>query len=643
MTAKSTPNFQETLESVHTWDTSKIVEWVNRLGAPWTNDAVDLVISEHVTGQNLPELIQLDPAGRPVPSSTLTNMCRSKYKSIDAQAFSTAVFALLEKGYLSTVGAVKVDGQIELHDKRVSMVDFAGQIEFMVSHQLLLSSMHTICMIIQPAPSFGRPDSSHSGSWDYWARFLASLGDRRVGSLLLAVSHLDKLDGISMAASRRLMGDAFEEAKLANPSILASPIELDYHNLVQTALTVRNALKGAFEAVAANWWVPRSYDTLSTIVQDEARRCSECHELPIVSRQRFITVVDEYCLAHPLDSELLSNILSDANLFNRAIEYLEATGEIMSVGEQLLIDPIGWFSSFLGHFIKDDLNVSSIQIDKSVLQRGTVCLRDIVEALSHDFESSSSTQGQIHTMMDLLCNLEMCVRLNNGGIETPSTRFLFPCLLPTLESLQDLRSQGVLDNVSAIRGQRFKEINGNLLPPGLFVGLLARMYRRMSLGTFDLQRMWRNCAVLAIKTGLRVIIKCDSPTRIIEIVAYSVNKESLFVGAAKGQASIVVWLAHLVRAYLKGYTQLHFDEVLLCPSLQCHGLNRAGQGFHCFSGTEYSLASGHLLQDHCCISEGCFRFIGKGHQMDKPRLCDENLARCSFCNNVPVFSLREPL
>ena len=641
MTAESTPDFQETLASVHTWPTSKIVEWVNRLGAPWTKDAVDLVISEHITGRNLSGLIQSDPASRSAPSSRLTNMCQSKYKSINAQAFSNAIFALLEKGYLSTVGAVKVDGQIEFHDKRISMVDFAGQIEFMVSHQLLLSSMHTICMIIQPAPSFGRPDSSHFGSWDYWARFLASLGDRRVGSLLLAVSHLDKLDGLSIATSRRLINDAFEEVKIANSSIsMVSPVELDYRNLAQTASTVRNALTSAFEAVAANWWVPRSYDNLSTIVQEEAKRCIESHELPIVSRERFMTVVDEYCRAHPLDSELLSNMRSDANLFKRAIEYLEAIGEIMSVGEQLLIDPIGWFSSFLGQFIKDDLNVSSIQIDKSVLQRGTVCLGDIVEALLHDFES---TQGQIHMMMDLLCDLEMCVRLKNGGAETLTTRFLFPCLLPALESLQDLHSQGFPDDVSAIRGQRFKEITGILLPPGLFVGLLARMYRRMSPGTFDCQRMWKNCAVLTIKTGLRVIIKCDSPNRIIEIVAYAVNKESLFVGAAKGQASIVVWLAHLVRVYLKGYTQLHFDECMLCPSLQCHGMNRACRGIHCFSGAEYRLTPSRLVRDHCCISEGCFRFIGKGHQIDKPRLCEDNLAKCSFCNSVPVFSIREPL
>ena len=644
MTAGSTPNFQETLASVHTWDTSKIVEWVNRLGVHWTNDAVDLVINEHVTGQNLSELIQSDTASRAVPSSRLTHICRSKYKTIDAQAFSRAIFALLEKGYLSTVGAVKIDGQIEFQDKRVSMVDFAGQVEFMASHQLLLSSMHTICMIIQPAPSFGRPDISHSGSWDYWARFLVSLGDRRAGSLLLAVSHLDNLDGISMATARGLVNDEFNEVKLANRSIsMASPLELDYHNLVQTALTVRNALRCAFEAVAASWWIPRSYEKLSAIVQDEAKRCSESHELPILTKQRFLTVVDGYCLDHPLDSELLSNLKSDANLFNRAIEYLEATGEIMSAGEQLLIDPIGWFSSFLGHFIKDDLNVSSIQIDTSVLQRGTICLQDIVDALSHNFESS---QGQIHTMMDLLCDLEMCVRLNNRGTEMPATRFLFPCLLPDLESLQDLRSQGVLDSVfmssvSAIRGQRFKEITG-FLPPGLFAGLLARMYRGMSPGTVDGQRIWKNCAVLTVKTGLRVIIKCDSSTRITEIVAYSVNNESLFVGAAKGQASIVVWLAHLVRVYLKGYTQLHFDECLLCPSLQCYGVNRA-QEFHSFSGAEYSLTRGSMSKNHCCISEGCFRFVGKGHQIDKPRLCDENLARCPFCNNVPVFSLREPL
>ena len=121
------------------------------------------------------------------------------YQKKDGRAIS----ALTVKGCLSTVGIVKVDGTIQLGDRTCSLVDFAGQIEFLVSHQLLLSSTHSLCMIIQLAPSFGKSDDIHSGSWDYWSKFLSSLGgDRRHGSLRLAVSQLDKLvDDRSSASS----------------------------------------------------------------------------------------------------------------------------------------------------------------------------------------------------------------------------------------------------------------------------------------------------------------------------------------------------------------------------------------------------------------------------------------------------------
>ena len=65
--------------------------------------------------------------------------------------------------------------------------------EYLVSHQLLLASLHVLCMVIQPAPSFGQPAHRHHGSWRYWLRFLRALGDRRTGSLLLGVSQVISL------------------------------------------------------------------------------------------------------------------------------------------------------------------------------------------------------------------------------------------------------------------------------------------------------------------------------------------------------------------------------------------------------------------------------------------------------------------
>ena len=116
---------------------------------------------------------------------------------------------------------MKVEGSLQLpmpnyggpiSTRECSLVDFAGQMEYLVSHQLLLASMHTLCVLIQPllpcmhvlttAPdlplsfphrcvliqplgSFTDATNRRHGSWRYWLQFLRALGDRRGKSMLL--------------------------------------------------------------------------------------------------------------------------------------------------------------------------------------------------------------------------------------------------------------------------------------------------------------------------------------------------------------------------------------------------------------------------------------------------------------------------
>jgi hypothetical protein len=151
---------------------------------------------------------------------------------------------------------------IVLGTRTCSMVDFAGQVEFLVSHQLLLSSMHTLCMIIQPAPSFANPDHRHFGSWDYWSRFLSSLGDRRRGSLLLAISQIDKLlvSNNEIESSKDCSIRDFARIKARSSGVISStcPLFLDYSptKIVQTVSNVKAALSSSLDEVGHSWWVP---------------------------------------------------------------------------------------------------------------------------------------------------------------------------------------------------------------------------------------------------------------------------------------------------------------------------------------------------------------------------------------------------
>ena len=57
----------------------------------------------------------------------------------------------------------------------------------------------------------------------------------------------------------------------------------------------------------------------------------------------------------------------------------------------------------------------------------------------------------------------------------------------------------------------------------------------------------------------------DSLSKLVDVLAAAPEAARLFVGAAKGQASVVVWLAHVFRAFVRtSYARLDFDEAWLC-------------------------------------------------------------------------------
>ena len=329
----------------------------------------------------------------------------------------------------------------------------------------------------------------------------------------------------------------------------------------------------------------------------------------------------------------------------------------MQAGNELLIDPIGWFSGFLAHFIKDDLAVSTIQIDPSKLQRGVVNLDTVMEALKHEYTSPSEHIPQV---MALLCGLEMCVPLKTAdtGIDgrlpasasvndsAQPTTYLFPCLLPRLISQSVAGKSASMANLQSIRGHRFRESSG-FIPPGLFAGIMARFYKQFPCGSMHPSRMWNDYVLLEFNhksTGVLVRLNIDSAT--IDVIGWAEQSELLFVGAAKGQASVVIWVAHLIRTMLaQSYSQLNFDEYWLCPNSKCHGID-AGSASE-YHGSEYLLSQRDtrrsIGKSHDCVGSGCFHFLGLGHSVDQVSLRKECIGSCKSCGTSPVFRLRDKI
>ncbi|KAL7482320.1 hypothetical protein ACHAW6_007991 [Cyclotella cf. meneghiniana] len=658
-------NFESSLVPVQEWSIDRVVDWARHLGTAWSADAVRLVVDECISGKDLTKFVDTGAGndnGTFPATQALLNLCSSKYSTINCDTFVRAISALCQKGYLSTVGAVKVDGSVKLGDRTCSIVDFAGQVEFLVSHQLLLSSMHTLCMIIQPAPSFGRPDHHHYGSWDYWSKFLSSLGDRRGGSLLLATSQLDKVTKDDSGGIKNKNHEVGEFARIKKRSFGAiscpGPLKLDYSpdNIMKTISNTKAALSKSLDEVAHSWWVPASYEMLAGILQRASKRKRQNNELPKLTTSELLEEIDEFCAQSVDNSMLLSKMKTDRKLLERAMNYLEAVGDVMQANEWLLIDPIGWFSGFLAHFIKDDLAVSSVQVDAKTLrrQRGIVHLDEIVRALGHDYKSP---QEHVFQIMSLLCGLELCVPLESNqqytaslaNTCTGSVAYLFPCLLPPLKTLSELsnRSTTTSCHVNAIRGHRLREVSG-FLPPGLFVGLLARMYQKMKRGVMHPLRMWRDHAVLVFNNNAtHVLLKLNLDNAIIDVVGWAPENEQLFVGAAKGQACVVFWIVHLIKMFLRSYPQLKFHESWFCPNPRCHGMVGDESNYvsvPCeYGGSEFVLSPSMRARhvSHDCDVEGCWRFLGTGHSLERMKLHPDCIEVCQQCACKPVFTLRD--
>lgn len=303
--------------------------------------------------------------------------------------------------------------------------------------------------------------------------------------------------------------------------------------------------------------------------------------------------------------------------------------------------PIVTLSAFLAHFIKDDLAVSTVQVDTTTLRRqrrGTVDLEDIIDALEHEY---TSPKQHIPQIMNLLCGLEICVPLKEKDSSMGSNEsYLFPCLLPPV-SRSELECWGrrKREDASSVRGHRFRERSG-FIPPGVFPTILARLYQRLERGVMHPSRMWKDCAVLILNNGAtHVVLSCNTEEATIDIIGYAESNEQLFVGAAKGQASVVIWTRHWVKMFLRSYNQLHFEEHWLCPNATCHGIDSS-----CYEGSEFLLTNIKAgPKNHDCDVEGCWRFLGTGHSFERMELHPDNAAACRTCSRPPVFALREKI
>ena len=550
-------HFQGSLTPLCGWDTPMMASWARCLGTEWCQAAAAVIEAHGVQGKDLRPLVVREAGGdehgvgEHRPSEAMEAMVSGALSAAHRQKFAQAIGALLFKGYFSTVGAIKVAGTIPLQGadgsrRECSLVDFAGQMEYLVSHQLLLTTMHALCIVIKPAPSFAAPDAPHGASrrhhesWQYWLRYLRALSKRPTGSLLLAVSQLDRVAGDEAEAAECALIEEFEQLRHELGDGLGdAPLRLDYSpaSAEGSMAAVRQRLSESADSVAQDWWVPQSYERLAAMVRRLLAEMKKARALPVLSRE----VLRRELRAD--GSASLRAMADDPQLLKRGVEYLEAVGDVMTDDrlDVLLLDPVDWFASFLAHFIRDDGNRPAEVV------RGVVSLGDIVAALRHEY---ASPDEQVPEVMALVCKLELCIPHVEAAPGTVA--YLFPCLLPAATA-SDLAAHwpscapsgstaATSSTAPVVRGHRFRAASG-FLPPGLFPGLIARLVRlngRCSPGDPEdcthSSRVWCDAAVLAFREA-RVLLRIDLREATLDIVAAAPADEHHFVGAAKGQVS----------------------------------------------------------------------------------------------------------
>jgi len=191
--------------------------------------------------------------------------------------------------------------------------------------------------------------------------------------------------------------------------------------------------------------------------------------------------------------------------------------------------------------------------------------------------------------------------------------------------------------------------------------------------------MWKNFAVLVFGSSTsngsaRVMLRINLKHALLDIVAAAPTAEQLFVGGAKGQASVVIWMTHLVKMFLRrSYPQLEVEESFLCPSAECNTMiynsedetkdddgdaiaNSDDECFDpclsCFHGAEFPATpekGNRYHGDHCCEADGCWSQLGVGHKIEQmiPKATatitttelHEGLF-CKHCQKVARFALR---
>lgn len=370
------------------------------------------------------------------------------------------------------------------HQVQVEVMDLAGQVEYYVSHQLLLSDVLGLYVVVSQHMQRSSPDSAVSSSagvsarsnafvknpeseaqMRYWLSFLKSMfmQGTRV-PVMLALTQLDQLNqqqlqGLQQHASTvflaglandysppmHLLGCVAlqypdpDEAKgissSSSPPVSWSPSEQD----------LRNQIESQISEMVRNEWIPSSYLQAEEVALQIQSELHKKKALPLMPLDQF----------HDRLRAKTKSFAEDPGLLDRAVSYLHHGGVVFRGhrSEIVVFDPMQWFPEVLSTLIGSESNRPSL-VKKHGSEGGVF---EVKELLSHA-ERVWKCQGvdDVLSVLRLLQGLELCFPLTSKPEDaksdsvaslvpvpslaaTSTSLYLFPCGLNEIN--QQIRDQ----------------------------------------------------------------------------------------------------------------------------------------------------------------------------------------------------------
>jgi len=264
----------------------------------------------------------------------------------------------------------------------------------------------------------------------------------------------------------------------------------------------------------------------------------------------------------------------DSFLLDRAILYLTSQGDIFAPDclNDVLLDPIGWFTEFLAFFIRDD----GKEIVK--FQEGVCSLNDIKDAFQHKYDYKSPDYN-LPKLMSVLCELDLCMQTDAVNV-----RYLFPCLLP--EASREYLNEEWAKSVKTFRSKFHPLVfkvhrlfsTKMFLPPGIFSKLLIRLSKKK--WPVEGKKVYRNWAKWMFK-DFHLSVSVYSEKGILDLTV-----------VGKNCGPILDEFAFICRRFIKSQCpDVELKESWLCPSCLSHRDENIEQDWaHAIAVEEFSVS-----------------------------------------------------